>query len=157
MAVRVITDSTSNVFGSDRAELGIGVVQMTVTYGGVTRDEDDVDPTDLYRHMRETGEFQTSSQPSVAAMVEALERLVAAGDEVVGVFVSSDMSGTVSTALMARDQILERRPEARIAVVEARSNSMEEGFAALAAGRAANGATASASAPSASSTRPARN
>ncbi len=137
MPVRVITDSTSNVLDSDRAELGLGVVQMTVTYGGVTRDEDDIDTADLYRHMRETGEFPTTSQPSVAAMVEALEAPVVAGDEVVGVFVSDDMSGTVSTALMARDQIIERRPEARIAIVDARSNSMEEGFAALAAGRAA--------------------
>jgi len=137
MTVRVITDSTSNVLPSDRTELGIGVVQMTVTYGGVTRDEDDIDTADLYRHMRETGEFPTSSQPSVAAMVEALEGPVARGEEVVGVFVSSDMSGTISTAFMARDQILARRPEARIAIVDSRSNSMEEGFAALGAARAA--------------------
>lgn len=138
MAVRVITDSTGNVPAEDCARLGIDVVQMTVTYAGVTRDEDDIDTADLYRHMRETGEFPTSSQPTVAAMVAALETPVLAGDEVLAVFVSERMSGTIATAHMAREQILARHPHARIEVFDAASNSMEEGFPALAAAEAAH-------------------
>jgi DegV family protein with EDD domain len=70
-------------------------------------------------------------------MVDAMEGPVAAGDEVVGVFISEKMSGTFSTAQLARDMVLERHPGARIAIVDSRSNSMELGLAVLAAARRA--------------------
>jgi len=143
MTVRVITDSTSYVPAEQATALGIAMVPLSVTLGGVTRTEDEVDAESFYRQMRETGEFPTSSQPSVAAFLDAIETPVAAGHEVVAVLISSKMSGTYDTALMAREQILERHPEAVIEVVDSRSNSMEEGFAVLAAARAAaDGASA---------------
>jgi DegV family protein with EDD domain len=139
MTVRVITDSTSYIPSEDLAAYGISVVPLSVTLGGVTQDEREVDADALYERMRDTGEFPTSSQPSVAAIVEALETPVAAGDDVVAVLISSKMSGTFETALMARDQVLEHHPGAVIEIVDSRSNSMEEGFAVLAAARAAAG------------------
>jgi DegV family protein with EDD domain len=142
MAVRVITDSTSYIPPAEASALGIRVVQLSATLGGVTRTESEIDAEAFYRAMLEGGEFPTSSQPTVADMVEALENPVAAGDEVVAVLLSSKMSGTYETALMARDQIIERRPEARIEIVDSLSNCMEEGFAVLAAARvAASGGT----------------
>lgn len=138
MALRVVTDSTSYI-PADMAEgLPLTVVALSATLGGVTQRETEIDTEAFYRRMRETGEFPTSSQPSVAEIIEAFETPVAAGDEVVGVFISSDMSGTFATAQMAREQVLERHPEGRIELVDSRSNSMELGFAALAAARAAD-------------------
>lgn len=137
MAVRVVTDSTSYIPPARAAELGITVVPLSVTLGGVSMDEREVDAEAFYRRMRDTGEFPTSSQPPVADMIAALEAPVASGDDVVAVLISSKMSGTYDTALMSRDQVLERHPDARIAVVDSMSNSMEEGFAVLAAARAA--------------------
>jgi len=137
VAIRIVTDSTSYIPAPQLAEFGITVVPLSATLGGVTREEPDIDPEAFYRQMRDTGEFPTSSQPSVAAMVDALETPVTAGDEVCAVLLSSRMSGTFETALMARDQIVERHPDARIEVVDSMSNCMEEGFAVLAAARAA--------------------
>jgi DegV family protein with EDD domain len=143
MAVRVVTDSTSYIPPEQADALGIAVVPLSVTLGGVTQDEREVDSDEFYRRMRGTGEFPTSSQPSVAVVVDALETPVAEGDDVVAVTISSKMSGTYDTALMARDQVLERHPGAVIEIVDSRSNSMEEGFAVLAAARtAAEGASA---------------
>jgi DegV family protein with EDD domain len=138
MALHVVTDSTSYIPAELSEGLPLTVVSLSATLGGVTERELDIDTTTFYRRMRETGEFPTSSQPTVGELVEAFEALVAAGDEVVGVFISSDMSGTFSTAQMARDQVLERHPQGRIELVDSRSNSMELGFAALAAARAAS-------------------
>jgi DegV family protein with EDD domain len=138
MALHVVTDSTSYIPEEMAEGLPLTVVSLSATLGGVTEREVDIDSTSFYRRMRETGEFPTSSQPTVAEIIEAFETPVAAGDEVVGVFISSDMSGTFSTAQMAREQVLERHPEGRIELVDSRSNSMELGFAALAAARAAS-------------------
>jgi DegV family protein with EDD domain len=142
MAIRVVTDSTSYIPDAEALALGIRVVQLSATLNGVTRFENEIDAEEFYREMLSGGEFPTSSQPTVASMTEALEAPVEAGDEVVAVLISSKMSGTYETALMARDQILERRPNARIEIVDSLSNCMEEGFAVLSAARvAANGGT----------------
>ena len=138
MAVRVITDSTSYIPADEAEALGIRVVQLSATLDGVTRTEDEIDPEQFYRAMLTASEFPTSSQPSVASMIQALEEPVAAGDEVVAVLLSSKMSGTFETALMARDQVLARHPAGGIAVVDSLSNCMEEGFAVLAAARVAD-------------------
>ncbi len=138
MAVRVITDSTSYIPADEAQALGVRVVQLSATLDGVTRTEDEIDPEQFYQAMLAASEFPTSSQPSVASMIQALEEPVAAGDEVVAVLLSSKMSGTYETALMARDQILARHPSGGIAVVDSLSNCMEEGFAVLAAARVAD-------------------
>jgi DegV family protein with EDD domain len=137
MAVRVVTDSTSYIPAEETAALGIDVVPLSATLGGITQEEPLIDAEAFYRRMRETGEFPTSSQPCAARMIEALETPVAAGDDVAAVLLSSRMSGTYETALMARDQVLERYPDARIEVVDSMSNCMEEGYAVLAAAAAA--------------------
>lgn len=137
MAVHVVTDSTSGIPADLARELGISVVPLSVTLGGVSVSDLEVDAEDLYKRIRDTHEFPTSSQPPVALMIEALEKPVARGEQVVAVLISSRMSGTCEMALMARRQILERHPGAVIEVVDSRSNSMEEGFAVLAAARVA--------------------
>lgn len=153
MAVHVVTDSTSAIPGELAARFGLDIVPLSVTLGGVTTADLDIDAEAFYRQMRDTREFPTSSQPPVALMIEALEAPVANGDEVVAVLISSKMSGTYETALMARDQILERHPGATIEVVDSRSNSMEEGFAVVAAARvAATGGTAAEAAAAARET-----
>lgn len=137
MAVRIVTDSTSYIPPEQIAEFDIIAVPLSATLGGVTQADGLIDAEDFYRRMRETGEFPTSSQPPLALMIDALEAPVVAGDAVVAVLLSSRMSGTYETALLARDQVLERHPGARIEIVDSLSNCMEEGFAVLAAARAA--------------------
>ena len=137
MAVNVITDSTSAMPAALTAEFGIQIVSLSVTLGGVSESDLEIDAEAFYRRMTTTPDFPTSSQPALALMIEALEEPVRRGDEVVAVLISSKMSGTYESALLARDQILERHPGAVIEIVDSRSNSMEEGFAVLAAARVA--------------------
>jgi len=137
LAVHVITDSTSAMPAALTAEFGIQIVSLSVTLGGVSESDLEIDAEAFYRRMTTTPDFPTSSQPALALMIEALEEPVRRGDEVVAVLISSKMSGTYESALLARDQILERHPGAVIEIVDSRSNSMEEGFAVLAAARVA--------------------
>jgi DegV family protein with EDD domain len=118
-------------------EFGIRIVSLSVTLGGVSESDLEIDAEAFYRRMLTTPDFPTSSQPSLALMIEALESPVLRGDQAVAVLISSKMSGTYESALLARDQILERHPDAVIEIVDSRSNSMEEGFAVLAAARVA--------------------
>ena len=137
MAVKVITDSTSYLPRALRAEFDIGVVGLSSLLDGVEYADDAEDYEPFYTALAASGAMPTTSQPPVQEMFDAMEPHVAAGDAVVGVFISSRMSGTHSTALLARDMVLEAHPDAVIEVVDGRSNSMELGYAALAAARAA--------------------
>lgn len=137
MPVRVVTDSTSYVPKALRDALGIGVVRLSSLLDGVTYVEDESNYEAFYNALAASRSFPTTSQPSVAEMVEAFESRVMDGDAVVGVFISERMSGTYSTAQLARDMVYERHPDASIEIVDGRSNSMELGLAVLAAARAA--------------------
>lgn len=137
MAVSVVSDSTSAIPVAMAAGLGITLLPLSVTLGGASESDLEIDAEDFYRRMTVTREFPTSSQPPVALAIKAFEEPVERGDEVVAVLISSKMSGTHETALMAREQVLERHPDAVIEIVDSRSNSMEEGFAVLAAARVA--------------------
>lgn len=136
MAVRVVTDSTSYLPDDAVERYKIRIVPLSVTLDGVTYVEGVADAA-FYQALRASSGFPTSSQPSAASLADAFRAVVEGGDDVVAVFLSSDMSGTFSTALLARDMVLQEHPDARIEVVDSRSNCMELGFAALAAARAA--------------------
>lgn len=137
MGVRVITDSTSYIPRSLREQYDIGVASLSSELEGVSYDDDAEDYGPFYAALRAKGVFPTTSQPSVQAMVDLIESRVAEGDAVVGVFISQLMSGTYSTALLARGMVLERHPDATIEIVDGKSNSMELGFAVLAAAKEA--------------------
>jgi DegV family protein with EDD domain len=139
VAVRVVTDSTSYLPHEERERFGITVVTLFVNFGTETYAEEGLDSRWFYERMASESEVPTSSQPSVNDLAEAFTAAVAAGDDVCGVFISADMSGTFSTAALARDLVLESHPDAKIELVDSRSNCMQLGFAALEAARAANG------------------
>lgn len=137
MAVKFVTDSTSYLSRELRERHDIAVVPLSVDLDGQTFDDDALDHSPFYRALAGSKNFPTSSQPSVSSFVDVFSRGVADGGSVVGVFISSDMSGTYSTALLARDMVLEKTPEAVIEIVDSRSNCMELGFALLAGVEAA--------------------
>jgi DegV family protein with EDD domain len=143
MAVRVVTDSTSYIPQDLRKRYEIDVVSLSVSFGEDSQRETDVDEDEFYARLESSPRLPTSSQPPLAELIDAFDGPASRGDDTVGVFISSDMSGTFGTAEMARDVVLSRYPDVTIEVVDARSNCMEEGFAVLAAAEAAvDGATA---------------
>lgn len=155
MAVRVVTDSTSCMPAEDRERYGIDVVSLSVSFGDDTFPEEGADTEAFYARLKATPKPPTSSQPTPGEFEAVFERHLAAGDDVVGVFISSDMSGTLSSAELAAKQVGPRHPGRTIELVDSRSNSMQLGLAVLQACRAADaGASVSESARAARDTIP---
>jgi DegV family protein with EDD domain len=96
-----------------------------------------MDVAAFYRRIESMATLPTSSQPSIEAFLGAFRRILEHGNDVVGVFISTKMSGTFETARMAAEMIRGEFPDARIELVDSGSNSMEEGFGAIAAAKAA--------------------
>lgn len=137
MTVSVITDSVASIPPALAAALGIRVVSLYINEGSATYADTDLDHEAFFAALPQLSTLPTSSQPSVESMVAAFRDAVCKGGDAVGVFISERMSGTIESARLAARMVSEEFPGACIEVVDSRSNSMQEGFAAVAAAKAA--------------------
>ncbi|WP_024613989.1 DegV family protein [Clostridium sp. Ade.TY] len=137
MSVKVVTDSTSYIPKNIREELGIEVISLSVIFDGQGYRELDLTNEEFFKRMDESGEIPTSSQPTVSEVKETFENIIKQGDKVVGIFISSDMSGTYQSAKMIKDMILEEYENAEIEILDSRSNCMQMGYAVIEAAKAA--------------------
>jgi len=137
MTVGIVTDSVASIPAEDALAAGIEVVSLYVSDGETSQAELDMDVADFYRRIADMRTLPTSSQPSIDALETAFRRALENGSEVLGIFISSKMSGTLEAARIAADMVQAENPGARIELLDSGSNSMEEGFGVLAAAKAA--------------------
>jgi len=137
MAVKIVTDSTSYISYELKERYDISVVSLRVIFEKEEFKEIDIENESFYGKLDDSLNIPTSSQPSLEEMYNTIEKQVRDNNEVVGVFLSSDMSGTYSNACLAKSMIVENYPNALIEIIDSRSNCMQLGFAVLTAARAA--------------------
>jgi len=131
MAVKIVTDSTSYISEELKIKYDISVVSLSVIFENEEFKEIGIENETFYEKLNKGTNIPTSSQPSLEEMYNIIEKHVKVNNEVVGVFLSSDMSGTYSNACLAKNMILETYPDALIEIIDSRSNCMQLGFAAL--------------------------
>ncbi len=135
--VKVVVDSTAYIPKEMLNENDISVVSLNVLLDGESYREVDLENEFFYKKMDESNEIPKSSQPSIEEMKNVFLSIAKDGYDIVGIFISSKMSGTYSTAHLVRDIVLEEYPNTNIELIDSRSNCMEMGFSAIQAGRAA--------------------
>ena len=137
MSVSIITDSVASIPADFLSENGIDVVSLYINDGEVNERELDMDIAAFYGRLADMATLPTSSQPSIDEFLSAFRRVLERGNDIVGVFISEKMSGTVQAAGLAAEMVRGEFPDALIEIVDSGSNSMEEGFGAIAAAQAA--------------------
>lgn len=102
--VRIITDSTSDISPEEAEKLGVEVVPMGIVFGEQSyRDGIDISHNEFYQRLTSSKELPTTSQPSPDDFIPLFRDAKAKGDEVVAILLSSKLSGTLQTAVIARD------------------------------------------------------
>jgi DegV family protein with EDD domain len=137
VSVAIVTDSTASLPEDLVSRHGIVVVPLHVVLGGQAfSDGVDFTTDELAAALRKFTTV-TTSRPSPQAFLNAYEAAAAGGaNGVVSVHISSDMSGTVGSAMLAASQ-----SPIPVEVVDSRSVGMAMGFAALSAADAARQGT----------------
>lgn len=126
--VRIVTDSTADLTPEQQQAAGITVVPLNVHFGDqVFRDHVDLTTDEFFRRLKASSQLPRTSQPAVGVFEEAFRALLQNGDEIVSVHLSSKVSGTYNSALMAAKTVAEDVIE----VVDSLSTSMALGFMAL--------------------------
>ena len=115
MAVRIITDSSSDLPFSCQEKWGITILPLRVLFG----EEEYVDGQDLtaeqfYAKLAQAKELPKTAQVTPAELEDAMRPFVQAGDEIVVLPISRELSGTSASARIAREQF----PQAEIYVID---------------------------------------
>lgn len=138
MSIKIIADSTCYLPQEYIDKYKISIASLNVLLNGNSYREIDLSNDWFYNEMAKSPTIPTSSQPSIEELYSTVESLVKDGHDVVGIFLSSDMSGTFSTSNLVKNMIIENYPNAKIVMIDSRSNCMQAGFAVLEAAKAAN-------------------
>lgn len=137
ISIKIVTDSTSYIPKDLIDSYDISVVSLGVSFPDGNYREVDLNNETFYNKMAQSKTIPTSSQPSIKEMSDIFENIVAKGDQVAAVLLSSKMSGTFSSAFLARDMVKDKYPDAVIEILDSTSNCMQLGFVALTAAKAA--------------------
>ncbi len=120
--VRIVTDSTSDITQEEGEALDITIVPLTVHFGEESyRDGIDLSKKDFFDKLAVAETIPTTSQVPPGEFTALFQQFVDAGDEVVGIFISSEMSGTYQSAEMARGLVDEKKVyviDSRVATFE---------------------------------------
>lgn len=136
MLYEIITDSASNLTKDLTDRYHIHVISYTVNIDGkdfLCYDESrDFDATgkDFYDRMRKGAAVSTSLINS-DNFSRCFEPFLAEGKDIVFVSISSGISGTSQAAKIAADDLKERYPDRRVAVIDTLSASLAEGLWAI--------------------------
>jgi DegV family protein with EDD domain len=130
----VVTDSTAYIPEAALDGLDIPVIPLWLIWGDERfRDRVDIEPPAFYRRLRDSKAFPTTSQPSAGEFEAFFRQVGSETDAIVGVFISSKISGTVPNAQAAQAQL----GDLDIRVVDSLSTSMGLALVVLATAQAA--------------------
>ena len=122
MAVKFIIDSAADVVPSECDALGVTHLPLTVCFGQEEyADAVTLTHQEFYEKLTTNPNHPTTSQVTPAAFADAYRHLTAGGDEVVVITISSKLSGTYQSAVIAADDY-----EGKVFVVDSLSATIGE-------------------------------
>jgi DegV family protein with EDD domain len=137
--MKIITDSTADLSRDLYQKYDIGMVPLTIHLGErAWLDFHDIEPDEYYTMLRNSKAFPTTSQPSPQDFIDAFAPFTSKGEPVLSIHISSKLSGTYQSAVLARSHF----PEARVEVVDSLQASLGLGMILLlCAEKASSGAS----------------
>lgn len=90
-------------------------------------DINDIDSTEIYAEIR-NGKQPKTSQVSPEHFLRIFEDLAKSGEEGIYIAFSSELSGTYSTSVMMKEQLMETYPDLKLAIIDSRCASLGYGL-----------------------------
>lgn len=133
--VAILTDSTAYLPASHMKKYPIFSVPLGVIWGSETfEDGVSITPGEFYDRLQTSRQMPTTSQPSVGTMKKAMSDLLDQEYDILGIFISSGLSGTLQSATQAQSLL---PSGSQVRLLDSESTTLALGFQVLAAARAA--------------------
>ena len=139
MAVKIVTDTLSDITGDLAKELDLTVIPLYVRFGEeIFRDRVEITSEQFYQRLVYEDIFPSTTQPTPNDFLAVYEELAKETDEILVIVVSSKLSGTYQSATQAKGIL---KNKCRINIVDSLSVAMGQGLIVIAAASAVkNGA-----------------
>jgi DegV family protein with EDD domain len=132
--IAIVTDSTAYIPDDLIEKYDLHVVPQVLIWGEETfEDGVDILPDEFYARLANASVMPSTSQATPATFLKLYGELVPQGSQILAILISEKLSGTIPSAVQAREQF----PEATIEIVDSTTTAMALGFQVLAAARAA--------------------
>lgn len=136
--IQIISDGSLDLDRKLTGEKDITVVPFYVSFDSKTylKEIEDVGVREFYQQMVENPTvFPKTSMPSVDDYYQVFEPLAKEGVAIICICITTKFSGSMQSAVTARDMLLEEIPEAKITVIDATVNTVLQGLYVLEACR----------------------
>lgn len=133
----LITDTSSDLSDTTVREFGITRIPFYVSFNQVDYFKEIIEMPikDFYTKMRESKVFPKTSLPSINDYLEVFTPLAEAGKSIICVCLSGYFSGSYSSAVNAKEIILENYPNAQIAIINSLNATGGQGLLVTEIGR----------------------
>jgi len=134
--IALVTDSTAYIPNELVKAHHITVVPLILIWEEKSyRDGVDIQPGEVYTRLKTAKTMPTTSQAPIAAMQIVFQELINQGFDVLGLFLSAKLSGTIQSAIKAREAL--GSAGEKVHILDSNATAMAMGFPVLAAARAA--------------------
>jgi DegV family protein with EDD domain len=132
--VAVVTDSTAYIPKDLCQKYNIRVAPQILLWGEQTYyDGVDIQPSEFYERLKTAKVMPSTSQVTPSTFHQIFSELTQEGMDVLAVLIAEPLSGTIASAVQAREML----PGARIEIVDSWSTAMAMGFQVLAVAKIA--------------------
>lgn len=133
--IALVTDSTAYMPPELVKKYNISVAPQIVIWGDQTyKDGIDIDSSEFFTRLKTAKEMPTTAQVSVVSFQEIFQDLVSKGFEVLALLISTKLSGTIQSAVQAKE--LMNSAGEKVHIVDSQSVAMALGFQTIAVARA---------------------
>jgi len=134
--IAIVTDSTAYIPSDLVQKHNLTVTPQVLIWGEETfQDGVDIQPDEFYTRLKTAKTMPTTSQVSIATMKSTFENLVEKGYDVLAIFLSAKLSGTIQSAIQAKE-MMEKSGE-KVTFIDSNTTAMALGFQVLTVARAA--------------------
>ncbi len=106
MGIKIVIDSTADVTQEIIEKHNLKMVPLTVNFENESfLDKVELTTSMFFDKLTKADKSPTTSQVSPGTFIEAFSEILLEGDQVLGIFLASELSGTYDSARMAKDMI----------------------------------------------------
>jgi DegV family protein with EDD domain len=106
MSIRIVVDSTSDVTEDVIIENNLKMVPLTVNFENESYlDKVELSMPEFFKKLETAETLPTTSQVSPGTFVDVFDEILSEGDQVLGIFLASEFSGTYDSAQIAKNMI----------------------------------------------------
>ena len=134
MAIKIVTDSTSDLDKDTAKNLSVEIVPLNVHFGDeVYKDGIEINSDDFFDKLINGTVFPKTSQPSVGEFIDVYEKLGNDGSDIISIHISDQLSGTINSARQAAKHL---EGKIKVHIIDSKQISISLGLITISAATA---------------------